>query len=212
MWSRLNLRNKALASIVGLVAVLTLSMLVIIQLAVRGQASRTLLEEQGRASRAIQQHLSDRYRELERGIGALAEAPDFKALTTASGVDHDTLMGSLTDFQNVIGANLLIILDKRGHVRARTDQPQAEGEDLTELSIVRDGLESRSSREVHALGNQIFLLYSHPLQVNGQLEGCIVAGLVLDSDSIRPVKGILHRDVMLLNHEQVIATTLRMTR
>ncbi len=208
MWSRLNLRNKALASIVGLVAILTLLVLVVIQLAVRGQAARTLQEEQGRASRAIQQHLSDRYRELERGIGALAEAPDFKALSTASGVDHDTLMGSLGDFQNVIGTNLLIMLDKRGHARARTDQPQAEGEDLTEISIVRDGLESKSSREVYTFGGQIFLVYSHPLQVNGQLEGCIVAGLVLDSDSIQPLKGILHRDVMLLNQEKVIATTL----
>src|SRR6185295_18012944 len=95
-----------------------------------------------------------------------------------------------------------------GRVRARTDQPQAEGEDLTELSIVRDGLESKSSREVYTFGGQIFLVYSHPLVVNGQLEGCIVAGLVLDSNSIQPVKGILHRDVMLLNQEQVIATTL----
>src|SRR6185295_9626472 len=95
-----------------------------------------------------------------------------------------------------------------GRVRARTDQPQAEGEDLTELSIVRDGLESKSSREVYTFGGQIFLVYSHPLQVNDQIEGCIVAGLVLDSDSIQPVKGILHRDVMLLNEEKVIATTL----
>ena len=45
MWSRLNLRNRALASIVGLVAVLTLLVLVVIQLAVRGQATRTLQEE-----------------------------------------------------------------------------------------------------------------------------------------------------------------------
>jgi len=208
MWSRLNLRNRALASIVGLVAVLTLLVLVVIQLAVRGQATRTLQEEQGRAGRAIQQHLSDRYRELERGIGALAEAPDFKALSTAGGVDHDTLMGSIGDFQNVIGTDLLIMLDKRGRVRARTDHPQAEGEDLTGLSIVRDGLESRSSREVYAFGGQLYLVYSHPLVVNGQLEGCIVAGLALDSNSIQPVKGILHRDVMLLNQEQVIATTL----
>jgi len=207
MWSRLNLRTKALAGLIGGATGLALLMLAAVQFAMRGQAARVLHDEQQRAVMAVEQHIEDRFGDLERGIAALAEAPDFKALSVATGVDHDTLLVSLNDFHRVMRTDVLILLDNRGRVRARTDQQAAEGDDLTQLAAVRDGIAGRRARTACDFGGKTFLVYSHPLRVNDQIEGCIVAGLLVDSESLKPLKGVLGRDVIVLENNEVIGST-----
>lgn len=207
MLSRLSLKAKALSYIVGMIVGLSLTMLITVHFVVKRQVGRSLADEQERAHRAIEQHLQARYNQLERGIGALADAPDFKALATAEGVDHDTLLNSLNDFRNVMQTHVLILTDKEGRVRARTDRSDEEGEDISALALVAGGVEGKPGRSFWTVGDQTYMAYAHPLRVDNQIAGCVLAGLMLSRDTVEPVKGMLHREVLLLGNGGVIAST-----
>jgi methyl-accepting chemotaxis protein len=207
MLNRLSLKAKALSYIVGMIVGLSLTMIVVVHIAVKGQVSRSLADEQERAQRAIEQHLQARYSQLERGIGALADAPDFKALATAEGVDHDTLLNSLNDFHNVMQTDVLILTDREGHVRARTDRSAEEGEDITSFSLVAAGIEGKPGRSFWTAGEQTYIAYAHPLRIDSQIQGCVLAGLALDRNAVEPVKAMLGREVLLAGNSRIIAST-----
>src|SRR5262245_47533185 len=86
---------------------------------------------------------ANRYKKLKLGIRALANDPYFKAGVETR--DEGTVVNMLSERGQDIQADLFIATDPDGLVIARTDRPDAQGEDLSNDPVVTKPLEGEES-------------------------------------------------------------------
>ena len=96
---------------------------------------------------------------------------------------------------------------------ARTDQPDAAGEDLSRRPLVAKALAERSRRAgIWQEGDRLFYAVAVPMAPSSPLLGFLVTGFAIDDASAREVNGVSGADVafvaMAASEPQVVATTL----
>jgi methyl-accepting chemotaxis protein len=203
----LSLRVKIQLSILALVAAISIMSQLVVQKAVNGQVSDTLDREEVRVTRVAQEFFAGLYGRLEGGVVSLADAPDFKAIMTIDGIDHDTLLYSLNDYLKIVRADVLMVLDKDGVVRARTDVPEDEGSNMTALPGVRTALKGDSYTKMWKVDEKYYLTYGHPIMVGENVKGCVIAGLHLNAGSFEVVQKMVGYHVLLASGESVVTST-----
>jgi methyl-accepting chemotaxis protein len=206
-WKDIGLKRRANLGVMGLVSGLTLTVLLIVHLTIRGQVSRTLVDDQARASRVLGEFVSQRHEQVRASVGSLVATPDF-AMIAKPGLDHGTVTFALTDYQKIVRADVLILTDANGRVRARTDQPELSGEDLGRDPFLRPVLGGNPVLGPWTNGDATYLAYGYPVRVDGVTTGCLVAGLRFGESTVQSLKAMLGRDVTLVRGNAVLASTV----
>jgi methyl-accepting chemotaxis protein len=206
-WKDLSLRRRATVGVMGIVAGLTVTVLLIVHLAIRGQMSRTLIDDQARASRVLGEFVDQRHEQVRASVASLVATPDF-ALLARPALDHGSLTFALTDYQKIVRADVMILTDANGRVRARTDKPETSGEDLGRDPFLRPVLGGTPVLGPWTNGDATYLAYGYPVRVDGVTTGCLVAGLRFGEATVQALKVMLGREVTLVRRDTVLASTV----
>jgi HAMP domain-containing protein len=121
---------------------------------------------------------------------------------------HDLLLERQRDLQ----CDLAAVLDRRGHVLARTDRAGGQGEDLSHLPLIARALEKGDAAGVWTDGERYWTAVAVPLVSGGELtEGLMVTGLLIDDALAIDVRRQSGAEVAYLTTAQprrIIASTL----
>jgi methyl-accepting chemotaxis protein len=124
------------------------------------------------------------------------------------GLDHGTLTFALTDYQKIVRADVMVLTDATGRVRARTDRPDVSGETLGTDPFVRRVLGGDPILGPWTSGDATYLAYGYPVRIDGVTTGCLVAGLRFGDATVQSLKAMLGREVTLVRHDTVQVSTL----
>src|SRR6185503_529452 len=137
---------------------------------------------------------------------------DIVAYIAEGAAQHGSILDLLEERQNDLGYDFAMALDPQGKVIARTDNPDAVGEDLSQRPLIK-----RAQAEFEATGfwkqdKRLFNAVAVPLAVDQILQGFLVAGFAIDNEDADQVRKISDADVAVLADEGgkpiVVATTL----
>jgi len=207
MWRELGLKKRATLGVLGLVAGLIVVVLLIVHLAIRGQMNRTLVDDQAHASRVLAEFVGQRRDQVRASVTSLVAAPDF-AMIAKPGFDHGSLAFALGDYQKIVRADVLLLTDANGRVRARTDHPEVSGEDLGKIPLIQHALDGEPVLGSWTTDDTTYLAYGYPVRVDGVATGCLVAGLRFGESTVKSLKEMLGRDVTLVRRDAVLVSTV----
>ncbi len=203
-----SLKARVLFSIAAVIISLVLLIYFVIHHAVQEQTGMILKQDKKRAEQVFLNYLQFHYRFMEIGVRSFTDAPEFKALVTTTGVDRETLLTTLQEFQKVMESDLVAVIGRDGSVRARTDKPNGENENLSTLALVKSALGGQEARGILLEGSQVYLAFAYPLRLGSDVQGCVVGGFLFDQNTAKQLKEALRHEIALLVNDKVIFSTL----
>ncbi|HSG41123.1 MAG TPA: cache domain-containing protein, partial [Thermoanaerobaculia bacterium] len=137
-------------------------------------------------------------------VAYIAEATELR--------DSDSLLDQLTTAQEQLGFNFAILLSPDGKVFARTDNPQAGGQDLARRPLVARALTELESSGVWREGNRVYYAVAVPVRQQFTLLGFLITGYAITNQSVAAANRVSGADLAVVaNGErgpEVVATTL----
>jgi serine/threonine-protein kinase len=163
------------------------------------------------ASRAAQIRFErQRIAQLRLASRLVAGDPSFVAYVAegdAASV-HDLLLERQRDLQ----CNFAAVLDRRGHVLARTDRTGGRGEDLSRAPLVAEAMQRGDASGVWSDGERHWTAVAMPLVTGGEVaEGILITGLSIDDVlalDVRRQSGAEVAYVALAPEPRIVASTL----
>jgi methyl-accepting chemotaxis protein len=207
LWKNFGLKRRATLGVLGLVSGLILFVLLTVHMAIRGQMTKTLIADQSRASRVLAEFVGQRREQVKESVNSLVASPDF-AMIAKPGSDHGSLTFALSDYQRIVRADVLLLTDVTGRVRARTDQPETSGEDLGKDALVRRALDGEPALGSWTAADTMYLAYAYPVRSGGVTSGALVAGIRFGDSTVKALREMLGRDVTLMRRDAVLASTV----
>ena len=132
-----------------------------------------------------------------------------EAAATGNGA---SVLDLLEERQNDLGYDFAMALDPQGKVVARTDNPNAVGEDLSQRPLINRAREEFEATGFWKQDKRLFNAVAVPIAVDQILQGFLVAGFAIDNEDADQVRRVSDADVAILADEggapQVVATTL----
>jgi serine/threonine-protein kinase len=183
-----------------------------VQSTARAEADRAL-----KSSAAVQSLVqAQRFQQLSVISGVFAGDPDVVAYlgeATSGKVDLPSLLDQLGEAQERLGFDFGILLDPRGRVLARSDNPNATGEDLSQRALVAKTVEDYKGSGIWQEGDRFYYAVAVPVivPVTFDLYGYLVTGFAIDdatANQVNEVSGSQVAFVTLGDEPQVVATTL----
>lgn len=130
----------------------------------------------------------------------------------AETMDAVSLLDALAEGQKDLGFDFAILLGPRGRVAARTDNPNATGQDLSGRPLVAKALTDFESSGVWQEGGRLYYAVAVPIAKDFTVLGYLVTGFAINDLSALEVKRVSGADVAFVaNGEEgpeVVATTL----
>jgi serine/threonine-protein kinase len=142
---------------------------------------------------------ADRYNKLKLGIRALANDPYFKAGVETR--DQATVANMLGERGQDIQADFFIATDPDGVVIARTDRPDAQGEDLSNDPVVIKPLEGEESATIWRQGDWLINAVSVPMITGAELKGVLIAGYAINEGLANQIRKLTHSEIAYLIQE-----------
>ncbi len=169
-----------------------------------------------RSSAAVQStYEKERYERLKLISSLFASNPDIVALIAEAAPAQDTasLLDQLDSGQKDLGFDFGILLDPAGRVAARTDHPNAVGEDLSKRPLVAKALSDFEATGVWREGNRLYYAVAVPVkQQQFTLLGFLVTGFAITDVSALEVNRVSGADAAFVANgdqgPQIVATTL----
>lgn len=131
----------------------------------------------------------------------------------AANLDRRSILDQLAERQSDLGFDFAIVLDPRGRVLARTDRPDAVGEDLARWPLVARALEEYEAAGVWRQGKSLYQAVAVPLASGLDLIGFLVTGFAVDDLSALEVSRVSRTEVAFLaageGGVEVVASTLK---
>jgi eukaryotic-like serine/threonine-protein kinase len=198
-----------------LIALLVGAAVVVTAVMLRGIA-RDAAAESLKSSASVQEtYERERYERLTLTSRVFVSDPAlvaFVAQATGEQVDTDSLLDQLTTAQDRLGFDFAILLSPDGKVFARTDDPQAGGQDLARRPLVASVLTELESSGVWREGNRLYHAVAVPVRQQFTLLGFLVTGYGIDNESLAAANRVSGADLAVVaNGErgpEVVATTL----
>ena len=94
--------------------------------------------------------------------------------------DSASTLDLLEERQNDLGYDFAMALDPQGKVLARTDDPDATGEDLSQRPLVKRAQEEFEATGFWKQDKRLFNAVAVPIAVDQILQGFLVAGFAID--------------------------------
>lgn len=115
--------------------------------------------------------------------------------------------------QQELGYDFAILLDPRGRVVARSDNPNATGQDLSRQPLVAEALAGSETSGVWQEGDRLFYTVAVPVKRGlFDLFGFLVTGYAIGSGTVDDLRGISGSDVAIVTlgeKPRVVASTLK---
>ncbi len=168
-----------------------------------------------RSSAAVQStYEKERYDRLKLISGLYVSDPALVAyLAEAVGTrDAPSLLSELSDAQKRLGFDFAILLDPQGRVAARTDHPNAVGEDLSRRPLVAKALADFEASGVWREGKRLYYAVAVPVQQQFTVYGFLMTGFAITDVSALEVNRVSGADVAFVGAgeqgPEIMATTL----
>lgn len=176
----------------------------------RNEAMRTL-EGSAAAQAAVQEQQLERLRLMSRLFAADPYLVAYIGEASASG-DTTSILDLLGDErQKDLGYDFAIVLDTAGKVIARTDNPNAAGQNLSRRPLVAKALEEFESEGVWSEGDRLYYAVAVGVRRDVDLFGYLITGFAIDDGTVKALNEISGSDIALVTlgaKPKIIATTL----
>jgi len=169
-----------------------------------------------KSSAAVQAtYQGERYERLKLISRLFVSDPELVAYfnIAAETQDFASILDQLTEGQKALGFDFAILLDPNGRVVARTDDPNAAGQDLSERALVAKALTDFEASGVWQEGDVLYYAVAVPVVVQKfTVIGHLVTGFAITDVSADEVNRVSGVDVAFVaNGEagpEIVATTL----
>jgi len=141
----------------------------------------------------------DRFRQLLLGVRVLANDSAFKAGVETG--DEPTIADMLQERGQDLLADFFIATDYDGVVLARSDQIEAQGQDLSEDPIVENALEGEESATIWRQKGRFYHAVSVPMLFGPDLVGILIAGYGIDEALANEIQKLTHSEIAFLTRE-----------
>jgi len=193
---RLTLTQKLL----GFITILIVS-LVLVTVGLAARRAQHLARENLRRgldeTRGVWQTFeADRSAKLKLAVRVLGNDPYFKAAVGTT--DHATILDMLDERGMDIKADFFIATDPEGFVLARSDQPEAHGEDLSQVPIVAEAFEGTEAAALWRQGDRLYHAVAVPMETGPEFFGALVAGYAINEAVAENIRKLTHSDVAFL--------------
>jgi HAMP domain-containing protein/predicted Ser/Thr protein kinase len=138
----------------------------------------------------------DRYNKLKLGIRVLGNDPYFKAYIETR--DEASVLDQLQERNRELKADFFIATDPEGIVVARSDRPQAQGEDLSQDPLVMKPIEGQESATVWREGERLFHAVSVPMLTGPDLKGVLIASYAINEQLASDIRKLTHSEIAYL--------------
>lgn len=116
--------------------------------------------------------------------------------------DGRSILDLLVERQGDLGYDFAILTGWRGRVLARTDRPDAFGQDLSDRPLVAQALESFEASGVWREGEDLYYAVAVPLVQGVDLLGFLITGFAIDEASAREVQRISGTEIVFAATEE----------
>lgn len=146
---------------------------------------------------ALQQQ---RYRQLQLISRVFATDQVLKSYLAEAAAARDAVkvLDLVETYQDLLAFDLAIVLDRDGAVVARSDDPQATGEDLSQTSLVSVALAEDQAFGVWQQGGKLYHAVTMPLARDFDLVGYVLVALAIDDALATQLSRIGGADVVYL--------------
>jgi eukaryotic-like serine/threonine-protein kinase len=170
-----------------------------------------------RGSAAAQASFQEqRYRQLLLISRIFASDSNLSAYLSEAANTRDThsILDLLSERRNDLQCDFAIVLDPQGRVIARTDQPQATGQDLAKRPLVAAALaaDNRESRGVWREGNDLYYAVAVPVVKDFTPFAYLITAFQITDEGVRQIREVSGADIAFMtmgaSGPHVTATTL----
>ncbi|MGH7752551.1 MAG: protein kinase domain-containing protein, partial [Gemmatimonadales bacterium] len=203
---RLGLALKIFAASVSLVAVVLLGAFVVAS----AKASRTAeaaIDRQLAANReAVQALLNARSRAGSEALQVITLVPAFREMLTRREPPHDDLVDQAEEHARTLGASYVMIVDRRGILQARSDDPSASGDTLRDRSSLVDFAldDQRTVTGIQTSADSLYQAVAVPIvePASRVVHGVIIATYSINDSVARAIKRATGSDVVFWDVSQ----------
>jgi serine/threonine-protein kinase len=139
---------------------------------------------------------ADRFNKLRLGVRVLANDSPFKAALVET--DHATALDTMSERGRDLVADFMLATDSGGKLVARTDHPEASGDDLSAEAIIKQALEGEEAATLWRQGDHLFTAVAVPMTIGDELVGTLVAGYGLNQAVASQIRKLTHSEIAFL--------------
>ena len=174
--------------------------------------ARQALSRASSVQTTLQQQRQDQLKLIARVFAGDQAIVAYIAEASGGGQGAASILDLLEERQNDLGYDFAMALDPQGKVLARTDNPNAVGQDLSQRPLIKRAQEEFEATGFWKQDRRLFNAVAVPLAADQILQGFLVAGFAIDNEDADQVRKVSGADVAILADEegapQVVATTL----
>ncbi|MDD9972320.1 MAG: ATP-binding protein [Myxococcales bacterium] len=176
----MKLRTTLLLSMMALLAgVLALTMGAVVHVigkSAREQVGHDVL----RGVDFVGEVLRERESLLRSEVAVVAGEPRLKAVVATGDVDHATVVGVLSELAEASKADVLLLTDAEGTLRADVLAPDEQGHDLSGNPVVRSALQEGEGAAVWTDEQGVYQVHAHRIAFGTHVVGVLVLGRGID--------------------------------
>jgi len=203
---RLRLHWKILLYSSALLVALIVTMLVYVRAQAASFVNARLADDLRQGSERIKAAEDEQFADLHLAAALVASIPNLNALLTST--DLATIRDFLLSYQQQNKrADLLIVLDPKGRVVARTDEENAEPIPEAVALWVQPALTGQPTSGVLATRTGVYNTSAAPAEAGGTVFGFVVAGASIDNNFATKLKDVSQGEVVIVS-EGVLGSTL----
>lgn len=201
-----------------LIALLVGGAVAVTSVLLRGIARSAVLDSLKSSATAQAAFQDQRYQQLHLMARLFATEPYLTAYLSEASSTGDTrsVLDLLNERRNDFKYDFAILLDPGGKVVARTDQPQASGQNLGQRALVKTALSSdtKESEGVWQEGDDLYYAVAVPVVKDFTPFGYLVTGFQITNkaEGLQEVREISGADIAFLSNgasaSRIVATTL----
>jgi class 3 adenylate cyclase len=210
---RINIQTKLFVLLVGITVLILTGVLYVITVTVSEMIEERIISNFNDRQAYFQKQQSLVFDRLAESCYLIGENSTFKANVELN--DPATVYAAIMEFANFTKADLFIVTDRQGKVLARLDQPEQNGDYITDRpSVVRalNGIEPELNpkwAELWAIDGYLFQVATVPLYYGDyRIIGSISLGTLLTRVEALDLKGESNIDISMFLNDYVIASTL----
>jgi serine phosphatase RsbU (regulator of sigma subunit) len=194
-----------LIAMLGLLALLTLAVLLAMEVGLRRELSAGVAHEVNTASGAVNDGLQSSAQRLLAEGRVVAEEPRLKAVVRTPGVDRATLDDVTDELRAAVGWDVLLISDLSGNVLASSGTQAAAEIDLDDAAVA-SGAAGRQSVGTLRVGSRIYQAAFVPMVFGPEPIGIVVAAYQLGDGWADELSRHTHSVVALFESGHLVAT------
>lgn len=205
---RFRLHWKILLYFSALLVTLIVAMLVYVRSQAASFVSGRLAEDLERGSQRIMALENEQLSDLHLTAALVASFPTLNAMLST---DSATIRDFLISYQQSNGGpDLLIVLDSKGKLVARTDEVNAEPISEANARWVQPVLAGQPANYVLATPRGVFNTTAVAAEAGGTVFGFVIAGASIDNNFARKLRDVSQGEVVIVG-DRVLGSTLEGT-